>query len=212
MRHLLFPLSLLAASFLTAALLPSTAHASEFAIQPTLHVFPASQMTGTLVIENKGKVARTFQVRVLDWGLDAAGQDERIASTSLRFAPSVVVVQPGTSQTLRWIRTPQPGDEQRYRIKVDDLTGLLPGAAPVEGIALRINMDFPWFFRNSGAQAEVSARLTDGKLLLTNGGDATARLERDADGGLVGYVLPGQTLTVDDEPLKVDGERLRGQP
>lgn len=198
----------------------TTAHAA-ISVAPTIQTLAPSQKSGQVVVTNKSLTESTIQVFVDKWSvaegdqqtltpeeaskrckIAAIASQNRYPSTDIRLAPSVMKLKPGASQIVRYVFTaPDGAPEHAYRVCVKEIPG--PDAKPnAQGIIMASAMDGPWFWRASDAKPQLSARWSNGSLVVKNTGTATAQfVNLDAGSvskkGLVGYVLPGETHTFD---------------
>lgn len=185
------------AAALVASLFSATAGAVQVA--PLYTVYEPATKAGVLKVTNTDPTPKTYQVIVDAWTVEN-GVSVRNAATDIRFAPSVFTVKPGQMQTVRWARTGAPGaDEKAYRILVKEIPD--PEVLKQEGIHNVMNIDSGWIFRPASLSPQLTARAEGNSLIVTNSGNATARLVDLVSGaasipGLVGYVLPGETKTI----------------
>ena len=186
--------TLTTAAFLAVLVASFSAQALE--VRPLVATFDPSQKAGTMTITNTDDTEKTYQVMVDAWTVVGGKQVRTRTKTDIRFAPSIVTLAPGASQTVRYVHTaPVAGGEKAYRLRVEEIPAEVE---PTEsGVIYAIVMDFPWIWRAAGATPELSARWDGTDLLVKNSGNATAQLVGLTAGatikkGLLGYVLPGE--------------------
>lgn len=174
-------------------------------------------------LSNVGDTPMHAQVRVFQWTQNS-GADQLTPSTALTVSPPLLEIAPGARQLLRVIRSSSPpavGTEQTYRLIIDELPVAKPlpeadPAAPKKksaGISFVMRYSLPvfvgdpqdqpiapqlqWSLHKSDSQWRVEvhnrgnmrAQIADLQAKI-NGG--TALVLRS---GLLGYVLPGSTMT-----------------
>ncbi|MCD5965574.1 fimbrial biogenesis chaperone [Stenotrophomonas maltophilia] len=178
---------------LTLALFSVPLLASAVSMGPLATVYTGNEKTGVLTINNSdGPSTVTYSISVESVSVEN-GRAKRSPSQNIRFAPSVVTVGPGKTQTVRFLRTPMGGGEEVYRIRATQLSN-----PEIKGIQTLSSLDFPWIFRSADAKPQLTARWVGGKWLVTNTGNATAQLASavgvgKTKTGLLGYVYPGET-------------------
>ncbi|WP_081352310.1 MULTISPECIES: fimbrial biogenesis chaperone [Stenotrophomonas] len=170
-------------------------------VSPVVAIYSPSQKIGVLSITNTDSMPKTYQVFADAWTVEN-GKQTRRETGDLRFAPSLITIQPGKRQVVRYLKTNPADSEQAYRIRVQEI--LDPEVAKLPGLHQTVKIDSPWFWRPKGAQPQLSASWQGGSLLIQNTGSATAQLTNLTAGsehksGLVGYVLPTEALKL---PLK----------
>ncbi len=199
---------------------PKAAPVGGLSISPLAQTLAPSQKSGQMVISNANSKPVTLQVFVDKWTtagpgdreLTEAEQKERCQSgkhdnqmltptTEIRFAPSVMTLKPGATQTVRYIMTaPEGAPEQAYRVCVKELPSPEALAQARGRVIITTSMIFPWIWRAADAKPQLSAHWSQGDLVVKNAGTATAQLVNLQAGsvskhGLQGYVLPGETHT-----------------
>ncbi|WP_165710284.1 fimbrial biogenesis chaperone [Stenotrophomonas maltophilia] len=178
---------------------PLASHAVE--VSPVVAIYSPSQKIGVLSITNTDATPKTYQVFADAWTVEN-GKQERRKTEDIRFAPSLITIQPGKRQVIRYLKSNPADIEQAYRIRVQEI--LDPEVAKLPGLHQTVKIDSPWFWRPKGAQPQLSASWQGGSLVIHNTGSATAQLTNltagsDNKNGLVGYVLPTEALRL---PLK----------
>lgn len=127
--------------------------------------------TGTAIwLENNGKSASRIQIRALGW-TQANGSDELVPQDNIVVSPPAAEIQPGQRQLLRLIRTVtvRAGEEQAYRILIDEIPGNANAgqtreAPPVAeagqgaGLAFQLRYSVPLFVSGAGAWTREDAR------------------------------------------------------
>lgn len=187
MRKLLLAIALAA---------PLASHAVE--VSPVVAIYSPSQKIGVLSITNTDSTPKTYQVFADAWTVEN-GKQTRRETDDLRFAPSLINIQPGKRQVVRYLKTNPADSEQAYRIRVQEI--LDPEVAKLPGLHQTVKIDSPWFWRPKGAQPQLSASWQNGSLVVQNTGSATAQLTNLTAGhenknGLVGYVLPAESFNL----------------
>lgn len=222
MRSAWLPLTLLLAALLTLFFAPSQASAQQpgaVLIWPVNPVIEADRQAAALWLENPGKTPVTLQIRIYAWAQDD-GQNLYAEQQAVIGTPPIVMIAPGTKQLVRLTRLgPVPTDHERpYRLIIDEIP--VEGAAaatPGAAISFRMRYSLPLFVLGSAALAKdrhgdkpsPMAPTLDWRIIakdggrfveIRNAGVVHARLTDAALGGiplaagLLGYVLPGQTM------------------
>lgn len=166
-------------------------------VSPVMATYAIGKTTGELSVVNTSKSVQTYQVQIDELTVEN-GKLVRKPATDVRLVPSVATVQPGKRQSIRWLRTSSKTSEQFYRVRLDVVPTAEDLAKP--GVLIVMHHDMPWIFRPADAAPQLSARWQGGSLVVSNTGNASARLTALVAGakqvpGLVGYVLPGETHT-----------------
>lgn len=174
-------------------------------------------------LSNVGDAPMHAQVRVFQW-TQKDGADQLTPSTALTVSPPLLEIAPGARQLLRVIRSsaaPAAGTEQTYRLIIDELPVAkaaleLDPTAPKKktaGINFVMRYSLPvflgdpqdqpiaqqltWNLRKEESKWTVQvhnrgamrAQIADLRALTADGASLTLR------SGLLGYVLPGSTMT-----------------
>lgn len=189
-----------------------TSFASGLQVSPIGLHLAASDQAQALWLTNTGSEVLHAQVRVFRW-TQADGKDVLDASKDLVVSPPMVTIAPGDRQLVRVIRQvapPSDGNEAAYRVVVDELP---VGGADKGGLKFVLRYSVPVFLAPAGdptVHATLSATVEatpDGTLLrVHNTGTGHAQVadvsQRDGAGkdtplrsGLVGYALPGSTMS-----------------
>lgn len=188
-------------AFFVLSICSFSAFAGNVSLYPTSIVASSAERSGVVVVENHGDSTERFQVTALDWSQDAGGHDRTGPTTAVIAAPSIVEIPQGARRAVRLIRTEGVGTPGYYRV----LLRQLPGPLTSGNVQLLINQNLPLAFEDpkSGAPS-LTARFTDGGLMLSNTGKTAARLTTiGPEGqpvwreGALGWVLPGQAKRVD---------------
>lgn len=203
------------------------AYASGLQVAPTSLELSATQNADGLWLSNTGDAALHAQVRVYHWTQEG-GEDKLTPSRALAISPPMLALGAEAKQLVRVIRAgaPPAANEDAYRVLIDELPVDDPSAAAAGtrtgGLQYVLRYSVPIFIEPAGA---AGGPKLDGKVLhegeqnflqLTNQGNRHAQLGNlvliDAKGqreelspGLVGYVLPGQTMRW---PLKLSADRI----
>lgn len=210
----------LPAAAIGAFLLAAPVGAASLQVAPTSLTLQAQQNADGLWLSNSGTEPLTLQVRAYRWD-QGDGEDRLVETREIVASPPMQSLAPGARQLVRIIRTvPAPSArESAYRLIVDEL----PRPSKQPGLQFVLRYSIPVFLAPASPTApELHARLVagpdgEGLLEVTNAGQQHAQLAdlafaRGKDGnaasvlpGLVGYVLPGQTMRW---PLKASAGRF----
>ncbi|KLD71878.1 fimbrial biogenesis chaperone [Xanthomonas pisi] len=210
LRARLAPLGLALSLSLSGAWLLPPAQAASLQLAPTSLTLSAEQTADGLWLSNSGGAPVQVQTRAYRW-TQRDGQDQLDPTQEILISPPMRTLAAGERQLIRVIRAgPAPTRQEAcYRIIVDEL----PSAdADRKGMQFVLRYSVPIFVLPPG-KAEptptLSAQLvagTDGnaQIQISNSGSGHAQvadLQHRVDGaaktslnGLVGYVLPGQTM------------------
>lgn len=147
------------------------------------------------------------QVRVYRWSQDATG-DRLDPTDALLASPPIVRIAPGGRQLVRLVLTAPAACEDAFRLAINEVPAPAP---PGGGLRYVLHYSVPVFASPKGCQAlapQLDWRLepaTQGvRLVIANTGGRHAQIARlaytdvrgrrtELTGGLLGYVLPGQT-------------------
>ncbi len=133
----------------------ATQAATSVLIWPVDPVIEAEQKAGALWLENRGDEPASLQVRVFAWRQDGF-QEQFQAQREIIGSPPVANIAPGHKQLIRLTRsgTSPAGQEQAYRIIVDEIPSPLPNEARGQGAqaAIRLQMRYsvPLFVYGEG--------------------------------------------------------------
>jgi fimbrial chaperone protein len=198
-------------ALLAMGAMPS-AFASGLQVSPIGLHLAASEQAQALWLTNTGTDTLHAQVRVFRW-TQADGKDLLEASRDLVVSPPMVTIAPGDRQLVRVIRQvapPADGAESAYRIVVDELP---VDGADKGGLKFVLRYSVPVFLAPAGdptVSATLKASVEDSAggtvLRVSNTGKGHAQLAdvstHGANGkdtpllsGLVGYALPGSTMS-----------------
>ncbi|MDF0730937.1 molecular chaperone [Pseudomonas entomophila] len=139
---------------LLLASLPAGA-ATSVLIWPIDPVLEAGDKAGALWLENRGTLPASLQVRVFAWR-QGDYQEQFQAQREIIGSPPVANIAPGQKQLIRLTRTGSSpvGQEQAYRIIIDEIPSPLPAEASNEGpkAAIRLQMRYsvPLFVYGEG--------------------------------------------------------------
>ncbi len=213
------------------------------AVAASIHVMPTTLTLGpgkaaaVLTVTNEGDAPIRTQVRVFEWQ-QTQGKDALVPTQKVVASPPMATLAPKQTQAIRVVRVDKsPATrEEAYRVVVDEIPD--PASAPAIGVAVQMRYSVPVFVMPKAsmppASVTVTAQLRGNQLTLQakNPGESHAQasnviLEHDGGGttpvvnGLLGYVLPGQTMqwTLDvpanaaakGRPVRVDTS-FNGQP
>lgn len=184
-------------------------------IWPVTPVIEADRQAGALWLENPGKTPVTLQVRIYAWA-QANGKNVYADQGEVIGTPPIVTIAPGEKQLVRLTRTmpPPAGHETPFRIVIDEIPVDSGPAATGAAVAFRMRYSLPLFILGKAAAkkdgnppAPVPALAwrivgagADRQVEVRNDGVVHARLTDASLGGtpiatgLLGYVLPGQTM------------------
>lgn len=177
-------------------------------VSPTGLALAANQNADALTLSNSGSEALRAQVRVFHW-TQRDGKDVLEPTRDIVATPAMLSIAPGASQLVRVVRLTSPGaTEGSYRVIVSELPPpRKPGSD--RGLQFALQYSLPVFLLPPDAPRTggyvLHARRTGNALEVNNSGRMHAQLsvvsQIDANGrrtllfpGLLGYVLPGQTM------------------
>lgn len=195
----------LGASLSLALVLPAVADGLR--VSPiTLEVLAPGAAT-TLTLRNDGRSTLTIQARSFRW-LQNGGKETLQRTSDVVVSPPSVRLAPGTSQTVRVVRTSKApvNGEEAYRVVINEVPD--QSRARSGAVAFATELRIPVFFVERGARsADVTWSLQNAggvtSLVAENRGDMRLRLAdlRLSGGagttqrnGLVGYVLGGSSM------------------
>lgn len=160
----------------------------------------------SLTLDNRGTDEISLQVRIFEWS-QIDGEDQLTPAADVVASPPAVRIPAGGSQTIRVARTGGSAveGERSYRLWIDELPQAAPPAQSGGRVDVRMRYDLPLFFRDRGAEPQLSWRAyRSGDALVVeaeNRGSGRARIqglriegaggELSFGAGLNGYVLPG---------------------
>lgn len=196
-------------SFLVA----SSANAATLLIWPVHIVYAPGQRTAELWLENRSEDKVSMQIRVLEWS-QKDGAEEYAPQQMLLASPPFGTIEGGKKQLIRLVRPgpPDPSKEYHFRVLIDEI----PRKDEINqsGVQFQMRYSVPVFFQHGTPVKEpavyfaehLSCKIADGKLVITNTGEYSARIARlslsDKNNerkyltqGLLGYVLPGSTMS-----------------
>ncbi|MCE6981864.1 molecular chaperone, partial [Pseudomonas frederiksbergensis] len=107
--------------------------ATSVLIWPIDPVLEANQKAGALWLENRGDAPANLQVRVFAWR-QGEFDDQYQAQREIIGSPPVANIAPGQKQLIRLTRTGNSpvGQEQAYRIIIDEIPPALPAVASAD--------------------------------------------------------------------------------
>ncbi|PNS09556.1 fimbrial biogenesis chaperone [Solilutibacter silvestris] len=205
---------------LTIALLATApTMAASLQVAPTGLALAPAQNADVLTLTNSGSEAMRAQVRVFHW-TQRDGKDVLEPTHDIVATPAMLSIAPGASQLVRVVRLTPPGaTEGSYRVIVSELPPPKKQGAKI-GLQFALEYSLPVFLLPPGAPQTggyaLHARRAGNALEVSNSGRMHARLSSltqvAADGkktvlfpGLLGYVLPGQTMRWTLPPAKDSG-------
>jgi fimbrial chaperone protein len=127
---------------LIAMLASGLAGAGSFGVSPIRVDLDRATRSAVVEVSNDDQRKLSFQVKLMEWTQDAAGQDQYAESQDLIFFPPLFTVNPGEKRILRVGAKPggAPGPrEKTYRLFIEELP---PPAPPGAGAQLRIALRF----------------------------------------------------------------------
>lgn len=136
--------------------------ATSVLIWPIDPVLEAEQKAGALWLENRGTAPANLQVRVFAWR-QGDYDDQYQAQREIIGSPPVANIAPGQKQLIRLTRTGASpvGQEQAYRIIIDEIPPALPDAAntdkPQAAIRFQMRYSVPLFVYGQGLWGKPDA-------------------------------------------------------
>ncbi|MNJ07876.1 putative chaperone protein EcpD [compost metagenome] len=136
--------------------------ATSVLIWPIDPVLEAGQKAGALWLENRGNEPANLQVRVFAWR-QGEFDDQYQAQREIIGSPPVANIAPGQKQLIRLTRTGTSpvGQEQAYRIIIDEIPSALPPAAsadkPQAAIRFQMRYSVPLFVYGEGLWGKADA-------------------------------------------------------
>ena len=213
------PRALLHCIVLAVLFAATPAMAASLQVSPTGLALAPAQNADVLTLTNDGSEAMRAQVRVFHW-TQRDGTDVLEPTRDIVATPAMLSIAPGASQLVRVVRLASPGaTEGSYRVIVSELP---PPKKPGVKVGLQFALEYslPVFLLPPGAPQTggyvLQARRAGNALEVSNSGRMHARLSSvsqiGSDGkktelfpGLLGYVLPGQTMRWTLPPAKDSG-------
>lgn len=193
---------------LVLLLATAPARAASLQVSPTGLALAPTQNADVLTLTNSGSEPLRAQVRVFQW-TQHDGKDVLEPTRDIVATPAMLAVAPGASQLVRVVRLAPPGAvEGSYRVVVSELPPPKKDGAKA-GLQFALQYSLPVFLLPPGAPASggyaLHARKIGNMLEVSNTGRLHARLSSLAQvgaggkgtvlfPGLLGYVLPGQTM------------------
>ncbi|WP_342625240.1 molecular chaperone [Pseudomonas alkylphenolica] len=129
--------------------------ATSVLIWPIDPVLEADQKASALWLENRGTAPASLQVRVFAWR-QGDYDDQYQAQREIIGSPPVATIAPGQKQLIRLTRTSASpaGQEQAYRIIIDEIPPALPDAThidkPQAAIRFQMRYSVPLFVYGQG--------------------------------------------------------------
>lgn len=186
-----------------------SAQAASLQVSPVRFELPSTEASKPMWVSNSGTAPIQVQVRVYKWD-QANGEETLVPTTEVVATPAMAELAPGARQLVRIVRRgPAPAQEQAYRLRVEELPSATPAAVDPGKPALNLLLAYslPVFLSPQSEQTapSLTAQVRGNTLLLTNPGTRRAMISdlkaKTTDGkthvvrgGLVGYVLAGQTM------------------
>ena len=217
-RPIWMALALASTTLASASIAPAAGAATPLLIWPVDPVIEPDRSAAALWLENRGREPALMQVRIYRWS-QPDGADRFDDQEQVEASPPIVEIAAGSRQMVRLTvpREQRQSGESAYRVIIDEVP--LPQAETASGNAVRFQMRYsiPLFVHGAiagGPDETPAAQLRcslarwapgGGEIRLTNGGSKHARLLnlRFETGkstvplgeGLLGYALPGSTIT-----------------
>ena len=196
--------------------------AASLQVSPTQFELRPQQNAEALWISNSGTQTVQVQVRVFQWQ-QVDGRDTLTPTQALLPSPPMQALAAGQRQLVRLVRAEDgaPATQQAYRVIVDEVPAYDPTR---QGMQFVLRYSIPVVVQPVGKPPEplLSARLlgtgtTQAQLEVSNRGQGQAQIadlglvvgdrRTPLMDGLVGYVLPGQTMRW---PLQQPPAQLQG--
>lgn len=169
-------------------------------LSPVMISAPAEGGATSLTVQSDLPEPKLVQVRVFDWTQEAGGE-QMTPAADVRFGPEIFEIQPGKSQTVRFL-LPNTDGEGAWRVVVDELPPATDSTASgAAQLSLRLRYVLSMFAGEAGQPAQLEARLDGDQLELSNPGPGWLKLhglglvtpdgnQTAASAGIV-YLLPG---------------------
>lgn len=141
----------------------SVGAATSVLIWPIDPLLEAGEKAGALWLENRGNEPASLQIRVFAWR-QVDYQEQFQAQREIIGSPPVATLAPGQKQLIRLTRTGSSpaGQEQAYRIIIDEIPSPLPADAQAKGAqaAIRLQMRYsvPLFVYGEGLWGKPDPR------------------------------------------------------
>ncbi|ACF50976.1 molecular chaperone [Stenotrophomonas maltophilia] len=196
-------------ALMVLALPPAFCMAASLQVSPTQFELRANQNAEALWISNSGTEPVQVQVRIYRWQ-QADGRDQLEASDALLPSPPMQSLAAGQRQLVRLVRVDAsaPAVQQAFRVIVDEIPAYDPTR---QGMQFVLRYSIPVFVQPEG---KPPAPRLQARLIQDGAGPAMLEVHNSGDGqaqvadlavllgqrstpllpGLVGYVLPGQTM------------------
>ncbi|WP_081417959.1 fimbrial biogenesis chaperone [Stenotrophomonas panacihumi] len=210
--------------------------AASLQLAPTSITLHAGQQADGLWLTNSGSAPMQVQARVYRW-TQREGRDELQPTDDLLVSPPMRGLAAGEKQLLRVVRAvpPPAGSEVGYRVIVDELPSFDPAKT---GTQFVLRYSVPIFLTPNDGRDKPPAPRLQARLSANAQGEAVLEVSNSGEGhaqiadlalagsgapqalqdGLLGYVLPGQTMRwplgkalreVEGSPLLA---RINGEP
>lgn len=181
---------------LVTALVLATMNVQAMQVTPLGQTISPDKSNGSLTITNTSTEKKEYQLKALKWTL-VDGKQVKTGSNDIRFAPSAFYLEPGKSQTVRFINSQKNTSELAYRVIATEKNVSKLEKTGVDPI---FNMNFPIFWRSSD-KALVVAKVDSQSIVLRNTSQTTAQIANLKVGnkekaGLFCYLMPGEALTI----------------
>jgi len=126
--------------------MPQDAQAYAFGVSPIRLDFNRSTRTAALTVSNDDEIALSFQVRLVRWTQDSAGEDRYEDSKDLIYFPRLMKVEPREKRVIR-LGTQRPPDpiEGTYRLIVEEMLPPAQSKGQAATVAVRMRFAVPVF-------------------------------------------------------------------
>lgn len=167
--------------WLLANLLPVSAKAGSFSVDPVRIELSPSAPTAVIHVQNTGSAPVTVQLSPMAWS-QPDGKDRLLPTRELLATPQIFSLKPGATQLVRVgvLKKTDPGIELPYRLLLEEIPP--PPPPDFKGLQVALNISMPVFLQPQASVApSIRARLVEqpdqGLLLhLSNDGKKAARL------------------------------------
>jgi len=209
-----FSAILLSLAMAAPVIAPVTARAGEFDVKPIRIFLSKDATSGILTVQNEANAPLRLQIAGVTWKDGDDGQPRLGDTDDLIVFPALVTIMPLEQRNIRiGFRGSAQGNEQAYRIRIDELPSLESqlDRAKGSGLQVRTRITVPVFFappveRRDAQIAELALRRGSIHAVFGNTGNVHAIVDnarivaRDSAGAKVvdeslkgWYVLAGET-------------------
>ncbi|HXE80606.1 MAG TPA: fimbria/pilus periplasmic chaperone [Vicinamibacterales bacterium] len=152
------------------------ARAASLSVNPTKVQLSKQQPSMLLTLRNEGTTATRLQVTAHKWNQSLTGEMELQPTTDLVFFPSLMVLEPGQSRSVRiGTTTPFTASERSYRIFVEELPPPDNKSGQASAVRMYTRLGIPVFLQPDHAEPRpglAGVAVADGALTfrITNAG------------------------------------------